>query len=88
MIHYLKFSDSEEYQSLLSEVADDVKSLLTLDEIGTIFQGGEYAEDGTEVSPAVALNGWHVNVLGELPEDWKQYEIQTPNTPTRIFAGY
>ena len=59
-----------------------------IDEIGVIYEGGEYdRETGEVITPPVALTGWHVNVVGDLaPEAWDQYLIVV-NHPVRVFFG-
>ena len=58
-----------------------------LDVIGAIYVGGEYdPETGEVLTPPVLLDGWHVNYIGELPDDWQQYVV-TPKHPARIFLS-
>ena len=56
-----------------------------LDVIGTITIGGKYDEEGNVVVAPTVLDGWHVNFMGELPEDWADYVV-TPEQPVRVFA--
>jgi hypothetical protein len=35
-----------------------------------------------------AIEGWHVNYLGDLPEALVSYELEEPSTPARVFAGH
>ena len=57
-----------------------------IDEIGTITKGGEYdPETGEVITPPVALAGWHVNYIGELPEAWEEFLV-TPQHPVRVWA--
>ena len=57
-----------------------------IDEIGIIYEGGEYdRETGEVITPPVALTGWHVNYIGELPEAWEEFLV-TPQHPVRVFA--
>jgi len=56
-----------------------------LDVIGIITRGGEYDEDGNVLVPPTVLDGWHVNYIGELPDDWDQYVVQ-PTQPVRVWA--
>lgn len=58
-----------------------------LDVIGAIYIGGEYdPETGEVIIPPTVLDGWHVNFIGELPEDWADYVV-TPEQPVRVFAS-
>ena len=58
-----------------------------IDCIGLISIGGTYdPETGDVITPPTLLPGWHVNFVGELPEDWEQYVV-TPQQPVRVFAS-
>lgn len=58
-----------------------------IDVIGPISIGGTYdPETGDVITPPTLLPGWHVNFIGELPEDWEQYVV-TPEQPVRVFAS-
>ena len=57
-----------------------------IDVIGPISEGGEWDEDGNEITPPTVLPGWHINYLGELPHGWESFEV-TPDTPRRVFYG-
>ena len=57
-----------------------------LDVVGIISTGGEYDEEGKVITPPVPLDGWHVNYMGELPEEWEDYVV-TPEQPVRVFAS-
>ncbi len=63
----------------------------SIDEIGTIIDTPAVIDDVTfeEVTPATYVDGWHVNIVikDELPEALQEY-IVTPNTPSRVFAGF
>ena len=57
-----------------------------IDEIGTIYEGGEYdPETGEVITPPTALTGWHVNYAGEPPETWSEYLV-TPQHPVRVWV--
>jgi hypothetical protein len=65
----------------------------SLDVVGIIYTPGEYTfneETGehVEVVAPVAIDGYHVNMIGKVPENFQEYVIAAPNTPNRIFAGY
>lgn len=58
-----------------------------IDVVGAITIGGTYdPETGEVLTPPVLLDGWHVNMIGELPDDWQQYVV-TPKHPARIFLS-
>jgi hypothetical protein len=54
-----------------------------LDVVGTV-----YRQNATVPYNFVAVDGWHVNYIGTLPDILIPYQIPTPNTPFRIFAGF
>ena len=57
-----------------------------LDVVGVITRGGEWdPETGKVLVAPTVLDGWHVNFMGELPEDWANYVV-TPEQPVRVFA--
>jgi hypothetical protein len=56
-----------------------------LDVIGEIQRGGEWDEEGNVITPPTVLDGWHVNLQGELPEGWEQYVVH-PQNPVRVWA--
>jgi hypothetical protein len=58
-----------------------------IDIIGSISIGGEWDSEGNVVTPLTQLEGWHINILGDVPEEALPYVV-TPTTPFRIFAGY
>ncbi len=53
--------------------------------IGIIQRGGEWDEEGNEITAPTVLDGWHVNYQGEVPEDWEQYAVY-PESPVRVWA--
>ena len=53
--------------------------------IGPISRGGEWAEDGTVITPPTVLDGWHVNFAGELPDGWAEFAVY-PANPVRVWA--
>jgi hypothetical protein len=63
----------------------------TIDVIGTIYNPpGEYSTDPAtgepiKLSPPVALVGYHVNISGNVPDELKEYIIDAPTTPHRVF---
>lgn len=57
-----------------------------LDIIGTIYEPGTYDAEGNELTPPVAIPGWHVNTQHPV-EGWDAYKVE-PATPLRVFAGH
>jgi len=65
----------------------------SLDVVGIIYTPGEYTFDEETgeyefIVEPVALEGYHINMIGKVPEIFGEYAIQAPATPYRIFAGY
>jgi hypothetical protein len=58
----------------------------SLDEIGTLYEGGTYDAEGNVITPPTALSGWHVNTAGIAPEAWDQHLVIV-NTASRVFFG-
>jgi hypothetical protein len=98
MTHYIRFPDESTGMAALDAAGltatneDGDTVVLTashthaLDVIGPIYRGGTYDPDTGEVlTPPVLLNGWHVNYIGELPEEWDTYLVE-PKHPSRVFA--
>lgn len=59
------------------------------DIFGVIYEGGSWDEEGNEVEPPVALEGFHCNVRalpGESVDILEPYKIETPNSPERVWA--
>jgi hypothetical protein len=89
-----RFPDQQTFRTLAAAeglITDEV--LITashthaLDEIGLIYEGGEWdSETGEVIAPPVALPGWHVNTVGLAPEAWDEFLVVV-NTAARIFAG-
>ena len=91
MTHYLRFPDEATGMAVLADYRTEDGDWITashthaLDVIGTISTGGEYdLETGEVITPPEVLPGWHVNYMGELPEEWKDYVV-TPEQPVRVF---
>lgn len=96
-MHYLKFTDEAEFLFEFDSYVDDEEGLLTsgvgydFDVIGVIFKStGEVVvdDDGCTWPSMEAIDGWHVNWLGELPEALQSYTLEEPNNPYRVFAGH
>lgn len=72
-----------------SEVLQAYTANHAIDVIGTLYNDdGVYDEDENGdlvvVTPPTELPGWHINFLGDTPEDWKEYEVK-PDPPKRVF---
>jgi hypothetical protein len=95
-MYCFKFPDRETFRSLaeaeglITEAGDLITASHThaIDEVGTIYKGGEYEpETGEVITPPVALDGWHVNLMAaDAPEAWDPY-LCIVNHPVRVFAG-
>ena len=68
----------------------------SLDVVGIIYTPAveEYNEETQEhviITPAVPHEGYHINMLGIVPENFQEYVLgkeDIPRTPHRIFAGH
>jgi len=98
MTHYLRFPDESTGMAALDAAGftttnDDGDTVVltashthALDVIGPIYTGGTFDPDtGEVITPPVLLEGWHVNYIGELPEECDAYVV-TPEQPVRVFA--
>jgi hypothetical protein len=93
-MYCFRFTSRQQFRTLAAAegLIDADGNLITsshthaLDEVGTIYEGGEYGPDGEVITAPVALSGWHVNTLGLAPEAWDQYLVVV-NSPARIFLG-
>jgi hypothetical protein len=57
-----------------------------IDDVGIIYNNdGVYNNDGEVITPPTQMEGWHVNIIGELPQELNQYLV-TPSNPYRVFA--
>ena len=63
-----------------------------VDVIGDIYTPGVYGidEEGnpTTITEPLKLDGYHINIIGDLTEELQSYRIDPPKTPYRVFAGY
>jgi hypothetical protein len=64
-----------------------------IDEVGTIYKGGKWepneAGEIVVIEEPVKLDGWHINVRmlsGDIAENLKDFVIDNPKTPYRIFG--
>ena len=93
-----KFPDRATFQTLAAAEGlvvmdeDSVQRVITdshthsLDEVGTIYEGGTYDAEGEVITPPVAIPGHHVNTQGLAPEAWDAYLVVV-NTAARVFCG-
>ena len=60
-----------------------------IDIIGTIYEPGTYDAEGVEITPPVALNGWHVNTTPEYLAARPELApfVVTPSHLRRVWAG-
>lgn len=77
MTHYLRFPDA-----VAGMAALDDAGLLNGD-LNFITASHNHALDVIGVIDG--CSGWHVNYLGELPNNWTVYLV-TPAEPVRVFA--
>ena len=57
-----------------------------IDDVGTIYNDdATFDDDGSVVTPATPMAGWHVNFIGTLPIGWDEFLV-TPVAPYRVFA--
>jgi hypothetical protein len=92
-MHCYKFSTRAQFRTLAAAegllTADG--ELITashthaIDEIGIIYEGGTYDAEGEVITPPTALDGWHVNYQGELPDGWDEFAVY-PANPVRVWA--
>lgn len=104
--YYLKFTDRDDARATLLaagltvEYIDDEGAVkrapaqgVNLSSIGVISTGGEYAEDGTVITPPTEIPGWHVNIRLSSPLSAEQLTAlgdaviaPSPETPYRVWA--
>ena len=101
MTTFLKFNDESQFLTELAKLKLSPASEIAgegfvLSVIGLIPDGGKTPvldelgepvldEDGLEVLEPTYIDGWHVNLLGELPEGWGAMSVEV-NSPVRIFG--
>jgi hypothetical protein len=57
-----------------------------IDVVGTIYNNDAVLDpDGTVVTPATPMAGFHVNFIGALPTGWPEFLVN-PVAPYRVFA--
>jgi hypothetical protein len=97
--NYLRFPDESTFRSaafvagLYNEPEGDIPGGYiqythdyAMDIVGVIYNNDAvFDPDGTVVTPATPMAGWHVNYIGPLPEGWSAFLV-TPVAPYRVFA--
>jgi hypothetical protein len=98
---YLKFPDQTTADSILYEQVASVfdaegnpteyetrQIYMNTDVIGIIYEHGEWDEEGDQITPPVALDGWHVNIRVMPEEDVTALLPYTviPTHPRRVWA--
>ena len=91
-----RFESREQFRTLAAAeglVNEDGHLILcshthSLDEVGVIYHGGTFDEQGEVIEPPVAMPGWHVNThtQGLAPEAWDPF-LCIVNHPVRVFLG-
>lgn len=104
--YYLKFTDRDDARATLlaagltveyTDENDEVKRApapgVNLSSIGVISTGGEYAEDGSVITPPTEVPGWHVNLRLSSPLGDEQLATlgaavldPSPVSPYRVWA--
>lgn len=88
---YLRFPDEPTAKTALACYVDTDGNWITashehaLDPVGAIYTPGTVDAQGNQLTAPVAVPGWHVNLIGELPPEAVQYAVE-PVTPMRVFA--
>lgn len=85
---FLRFPNKATFLAAVAPYTDDEGNITipNLDIIGTIYEGGEYDEEGEVITPPAAIPGYHVNMLGDVPPEFEPYVIEAPENPYRVFA--
>ena len=78
---YLKFADETEATAALTDYTGSI------DIIGVIYKptGVMIQTDEGEVPEMAAVDGWHVNTRGPMPEALLPFSVQ-PQHPVRVWA--
>ena len=94
MTNYLRFPDEPTFQDaalaagLRTEEGTYVQYTHdhAMDIVGVIYNNDAILDpDGTVVTPATPMAGWHVNYIGVLPTGWDGFLV-SPVAPYRVFA--
>lgn len=97
MTHYIRFDDESAALAaiadagLMADGPDGPTPILAshthaMDLVGVIILPGKVDHTtGKQLTDPVNLDGWHVNYIGELPDEWDQYLVN-PRHPVRVFG--
>ena len=99
MTNYLRFADEATFRSaafiagLFNEPEGDNPGGYiqythdhAMDIVGILYNDDAVVDpDGTVVTPATPMVGWHVNYVGVLPTGWDEFLV-SPRNPRRVFA--
>jgi 5-deoxy-D-glucuronate isomerase len=99
MTNYLRFPDESTFRSaafiagFYNEPEGDEPGVYiqythehAMDIVGVIYNNDAVIDpDGTVVTPATPMAGWHVNYIGVLPTGWSEFLV-APVAPYRVFA--
>ena len=95
MTHYLRFTDEPTFQNaaLAAGLRTEEGNYFqythdhAMDIVGVLMNNDAVVDpDGTVVTPATPMAGWHVNYIGALPTGWDGFLV-SPVAPRRVFAG-
>jgi hypothetical protein len=74
MTHYLRFPDEATAKTVLADYLTEDDTWITASHSHALDVIGEIPD----------TTGWHVNYLGDVPDEWLQYAV-TPENPYRVF---
>ena len=92
--NYLRFPDESTFRSaaFIAGLCDEEGNYTqythdhAMDIVGTIYNNDAVIDpDGTVVTPATPMAGFHVNFVGTLPTGWDAFLV-SPVAPYRVFA--
>ena len=92
--NYLRFTDESTFRSaaFIAGLCDEEGNYSqythdhAMDIVGVIYNNDAVIDpDGTVVTPATPMAGWHVNYIGVLPTGWDAFLV-APVAPYRVFA--
>jgi hypothetical protein len=94
MTNYLRFPDEATFRSaaFVAGLCDEEGNYSqythdhAMDIVGILYNDDAVVDpDGTVVTPATPMVGWHVNFIGALPTGWDEFLV-SPRNPRRVFA--
>lgn len=85
---FLKFPNEATFLASAAPYTDSEVNinLPNLDVIGVIYEGGEYDAEGNVITPPTQIPGYHVNMIGPTPEEFRPFVIRRPKKPYRVFS--